>query len=113
MHTSALTTTADMTYTGTLVQHAETRTRVLDTEGHMVPVLCLEVELDNDHHTHLHSEQPFPVGHHKQAHAAALRLKKGTRVTIQAPLIGVRLVAANTTHIHVIKSTEESTTCPA
>lgn len=112
MHTSALPTAADMVHTGTLTQDAEVRTRVLDHEGHSVPVLCLELELDNAHHTPLHSEQLFPVGHHKQAAMAAKRYRRGTRVSIQAPLVGVRLVATNTTHIHIIKPTEEAP-CPA
>lgn len=87
-------------HTGVLLHGAEARSKPLDGEGHVVPVLCLDLELDNPYHTHMHVEQPFPVGHHAQAQAAAHRLKKGMRVTVQAPLVGVRLVAANTTHIH-------------
>lgn len=112
MHTSALPASADLVHTGTLIQDAEVRTRVLDHDGLSVPVLCLELELDNGLRTPLHSEQPFPVGHHKQAAMAAKRYVRGTRVSIQAPLVGVRLVATNTTHIHVIKPTEEAP-CPA
>ena len=107
MHTHAH-PTAVAEYTGTLLYPAQARTKVLDAEGHAIPVLCLDVELDNDLHTHLHSEQPFPAGQFAQCQAAAHRLKKGTRVTVQAPLVGMRLVAANTTHIHVI--TEDAPT---
>ncbi|OGB26217.1 MAG: hypothetical protein A3I66_00765 [Burkholderiales bacterium RIFCSPLOWO2_02_FULL_57_36] len=95
----------DAEYTGTLLHAAETRTGVLDRDGHTVPVLCLDLELDNAMHTPLHVEQPFPIGHFAQAQAAAHRLKKGTRVTVQAPLVGMRLVARNATHIHVIPET--------
>lgn len=112
MQTSGL-APIELALTGTLTHDAEVRNRVIDGEGHMVPVICMDLKLDNAHHSQLHSEQPFPVGQHKQAHAAAQRLKKDTRVTIQAPLVGVRLVAANTTHVHVIKPTEEAPTCPA
>lgn len=102
MHTSAhIPPTAVAEYTGTLLHSAEARTKVLDGEGHAVPVLCMDVELDNQLHTHLHSEQPYPAGHHAQCLAAAKALKKGTRVTVHAPLIGMRLVAANTTHIQI------------
>lgn len=89
-------------YTGTLLHNAEARTKVLDGQGHTVPVLCLDIELDNAMHTPMHVEQPFPTRSIEQARAAALRLKKGMRVTVQAPLVGIRLVAANAAHIHVI-----------
>ncbi|MDO9235974.1 MAG: hypothetical protein Q7U28_08080 [Aquabacterium sp.] len=102
MHTSAhLPTTALGEYTGTLLHGAEARTALIDGDGHSVPVLCLDLELDNPLRTHLHVEQPFPVGHGQQAVAAAQRLKKGMRVTVQAPLVGLRLVAPNTSHIHL------------
>lgn len=114
MHTSAhLPPQAIGEYTGTLLHRAEARTAVLDAEGHSVPVLCLDLELDNQLHTHMHVEQPFPQGHHSQAQAAARRLTKGTRVTVQAPLVGLRLVANNTTHIHTHhQSTEAPAPCP-
>lgn len=89
-------------YTGTLLHRAEARTTVLDGDGHTVPVLCMELELDNRFHSTMHAEQPFPVGQFPQCQAAAHRLKKGMRVTVQAPLVGMRLVARNATHVHVI-----------
>jgi hypothetical protein len=95
-------------YTGTLLHKAEARTAMLDHDGHAVPVLCLDIELDNPLHTHMRVEQPFPAGQHTQAAAAAHRLKKGTRVTVQAPLIGLRMVASNTSHIHTHPTTEAS-----
>ncbi len=110
MQTSALPTT-DRTqspdwpqaeYTGTLLHAAHAATAILDGEGHVIPTLCMDLELDNAMHTPLHVEQPFPAGQHQQAEAAARRLKKGMRVTVQAPLVGMRLVARNATHIHVI-----------
>ena len=91
----------DAEYTGTLLHAAEARTTVLDIEGHAVPTLCLEVELDNAICTHLVVEKIFPTGHFTQCQAAAHRLKKGTRVTVQAPLVGMRLIARNASHIHI------------
>lgn len=88
-------------YTGTLLHKAEARTALLDHDGHAVPVLCLDLELDNALRTHMHVEKPFPMGQHNQAAAAAHRLKKGTLVTVQVPLIGMRIVASNTSHIHI------------
>lgn len=94
-------------YSGTLTHQAEARMKVLDSEGHSVPVLCLDIELDNSLHTPMHVEQPFASGSIEQARAAAHRLKKGMRVTVQAPLVGLRLVAANAAHIHVIHEPQE------
>jgi hypothetical protein len=99
--------TAQAEFTGTLLHGAEARSAVLDAAGHTVPVLCLDIELDTALHTHMHVEQPFAIGAHAQAVAAAHRLKKGMRVTVQAPLVGVRLVASNTTHIHTHPEPQE------
>lgn len=97
-------------YTGTLLHNAQTRTALLDSEGHSVPVVCLDVELDNALHTRMHVEQPYPVGHHAQAHAAAHGLKKGMRVRVQAPLIDLRLVLNNTVAIEPLPASPEAST---
>lgn len=89
-------------YTGTLTHHAQARTSVLDGSGHTVPVLCLDVTLDNALHNALHVEQPFPAGHFAQCQAAAHRLKKGMRITVQTPVSGMHLSTRNAAHIHVI-----------
>lgn len=94
-------------YSGTLIHGAQARTRVLDGAA-SVPVLCLDIALDNPLHNLMHVEQPFPVDHFKQAEAAAHRLKKGMRVTVQAQPLDLRLVACNVAHIHVINPTEET-----
>lgn len=95
-------------YTGTLIHPAEARTGRLDPLGQPVPMLCLDIELDSATHNLLHVEQPFPAGQHKQCEAAAHRLKEGTRVTVTAPLVGMRLVARNASHIHVINQPQEA-----
>ncbi|EYC52899.1 hypothetical protein AZ34_12015 [Hylemonella gracilis str. Niagara R] len=89
-------------YSGTLLHAAEARTKQLDAEGHIAPVLCMEVELDNGMHTHMHVEQFFPLGQEEQCRAAARRHKKGERVTVQAPLVSTRLVVT-ASHIQPIK----------
>lgn len=102
MHTSAL-PTPQAEYTGTLIQHAQARSMLPHvTDGHTVPVLCMDIELDNALHNVYHVEQLFPEGHFAQAQAAAHRLKKGMRVTVIAPLITMRIATRNATHIHVI-----------
>lgn len=109
MHTSAQTPIAagchtDMLleYSGTLLQQAEARTDMLDGEGHAVPVLCLDLALDNALHTPLRVKQYFPAGAHAQAHAAAHHYKAGQRITVQVPLLSLRMggIAA---HIHLTK----------
>lgn len=105
MHTSALIAS----YTGVLLERPEVRTQVLDHDGTSVPVLCVHLELENALHNHVHAQQYFPAGHHAQCHAAAHRLKKGQRITIDMPLISheIKGVAA---HIHTHK---DPTPCPA
>lgn len=99
-------------HTGVLLHGAEARTKILDGEGHTVPVICMDVELENLYRTHLHVEQPFPAGQFTQAQAAAHRLKRGMRVLVQAPLVGVSLTATNVSHIHVINEPPQEPTTP-
>ncbi len=55
MQTSALTEVDGMgVYTGTLINRAEARTMVIGKDGRALPVLCLDVQIDNDLLTHLH-----------------------------------------------------------
>jgi hypothetical protein len=86
-------------YTGTLLHRAESRAKVIDASGLTVPVVCLELELDNALRTHMHVEQPFPMGAHEQAKAAAHALHKGMRIQVQAPLVDLRLVVCNATSL--------------
>lgn len=100
MRTSAHPTPV-LQWSGTLLHAAEARTRVLDGES-AVPVLCLDIELDNALHNVMHVEQPFPANHFKEAEAAARRLKKGMHITVDVPPLDLRLTARNVSHIHVI-----------
>jgi len=89
----------DSLITGTLTERATARTRVLDGT-HAVPVLCLELVTDTPLGLPVHVEQPFPAGHFAQCEAAARRLRKGQHVTVQAPVLGWKLLATNASHIH-------------
>ena len=95
-------TSAQVEYTGTLLHAAEARTKILDSDGHTVPVICLDIELDNALHTHMHVEQFFPLGQHAQAQAAAHRFAKGQRITFVVPLVSVALkgIAAHIRTLH-------------
>lgn len=101
MHTYVHTATV-CEYTGTLLHTAEVRTKVLAGDGQAVPVLCMDLQLDNPYTTLVHSEQPYPAGCHSLCEAAAKKLKKGMRITVQAPLAGARLVLPNVSAIQVI-----------
>ena len=89
----------DMFYTGTLLHKAEVRTKLLDGADHAVPVVCMDVELDNDLHTTLHVEHPFGMGQHAQAAAEAAKFKRGMHVRVKAPALDMRLVARNASEI--------------
>ena len=100
----------NLEFTGTLLARATARVKVLGDEGQMVPVLCFDLEIDAPSRPQAHVEQPFPAGHHAQCEAAARRLRKGARVTFQAPLVGIRLVTTNVSHVHVHAEEEEAVT---
>ncbi len=113
MHTSAPTSAhrapdarlfddVPLQYTGTLLHQAQVRTAVLDGDGHTVPVLCFDIELDCPFRNHFHGQQAFQMGQWEQASIAAHRLKKGTKVSVDAALIGLQLVANNVSHIHIL-----------
>jgi hypothetical protein len=87
-------------FTGVLVDHGEARQKSIDREGHLVPVLILNIQSDSLLRTPLHIEQPFPAGHMDQAEAAARRYRKGQRITVHAPVTSLRM-AVTASHIHV------------
>lgn len=101
-----MTASADSLITGTLTKRAEARSRALDGL-HVIPVLCLDLVTDTPLQLPVHVEQPFPAGQFAQCEQAARRLRKGAMVTVQAPVVGWRLVATNASHIHINNDTPE------
>ena len=95
-------------WTGVLIADAQARTRPIDELGHMLPVLVMDVRLDNPTHNHLRVEQPFPLADIHQCQAAARRYRKGQRVTVQAPIAHVHIKAEHTAHIHIHTKEEET-----
>jgi len=93
-------TAACLEYTGTLTRAAEVRARVQGL--HTVPVVVIEIDLDNSLRNRMLIEQPFATGQHAQAEAAARRLRKGARITVRAPAIDMQLVARNATAVTVL-----------
>ena len=91
----------NLEYTGTLIAPAQARTTILDGEGHTVPVLCIDIELDNLERTRMHVEQVFPSGKHVECAAAARRYKTGQRVTFETANTSITLTARYASHIHL------------
>lgn len=93
-------------FTGVLVARAESKARSCDAEGHVVPVLCMSIRLDNAFKTLMHIEQPFPAEAFDQAKVAAAKHKKGERVTVSVAVHDMVLSARSALHIHVDKPQE-------
>jgi hypothetical protein len=93
-------------FCGVVVRPAEVRFRILASTGDQVPVLCLEVALDNQLWSTSRFEQAFQPGTYKQCKAAARRFKPGMRVTLKAPANGWHLFVPNLQHVHVHPTTE-------
>ena len=88
-------------FIGTLIAPAQARTTILDAEGHTLPVLCMDIEVDNSECSRLHVEQLFPSGKHRECEAAAHRYKTGQRITIETQHTSISLVARYVSHIHL------------
>lgn len=88
-------------FTGVLIAHSQVRAKACDQEGHMVPVLVMDIELECPRRNRMRVEQPFPVNLQAACEAAAHRYRKGTRITVEVPVESLRVVASNARHIHV------------
>jgi hypothetical protein len=91
---------ATMEISGTLARDAELRNRVLDRAGHTVPVICLDLLTTGGAPLPVHVEWPQPADGHQAAALLIQTLKRGTTVTVQAPVLDMRLVAANASQVH-------------
>lgn len=79
-------------FTGTLARDAMVCVKPVGRDGHMVPVLCLELHhIGIGDHT-LHAEQVHTEATRHLAEAAAARLKAGAVVTLTTPPDHLRLV---------------------
>jgi len=91
-----------ITLEGTLIADAQARVLPTDRDGHMAPVLCLDVRCTNGTQNHIRVEQPFPPGTDARCRAAAKRYRKGMQVRFQTPLAWLTLLARHTAHIHIV-----------
>lgn len=104
LHTQAQTSAHPaLQYTGTLLFNPQVRT-ALDDDHRSVPLLCMEVVLDNTLRTHVHVEQTYPAGCHDLCLTAARKYKSGSRVTWTVPLTpeSVALITRHVTHIEAL-----------
>lgn len=92
--------TADMVLRGILIRNAEVRNKVLDGDGHTVPVLCVEFTTDSSSHMPVRAEQAYKPDQHALAEKHAKALRRGGCVSVQAPLVGLKLVATNASAIN-------------
>lgn len=90
----------DWICSGHILTKPVVRSLPIDGEGHVVPVLCMDIESDGPARLPIHVEQPFPMDHYAQCEAAAKRYRKGQHITVQAPAVGLRLAVTNVAHIH-------------
>lgn len=97
--------TADMQISGTLARDADLRFRPLDSSGHNVPVICFDLVANGAVHMPVRVEWPQPADGYQAAERLLKTLKRGTTVTVQAPLLGMRLLAANASQVHASAQT--------
>jgi hypothetical protein len=88
-----------MEINGTLARDAELRNRVLDASGLNVPVICLDLVGTGPAQMPVHVEWPQPADGYPAAERLIKTLKRGTTVTVQAPWVGMRLVACNASQV--------------
>lgn len=93
-------------FTGTVMADAQARMQATDLEGHMQPVLIVDVRLHCATCNHLRVEQIFPT--FAACTAAASRYRKGLQVRVQAPIAWLTLRAKHAAHIH-LHQPEETT----
>lgn len=101
--------TADMQISGTLVHDAELRNSVQDRAGHNLPVICLDLVATGPAALHVRVQWPQPADGHRAAEQLIKTLKRGTTVTVQAPLQGLRLVAS---HAHLVHASAQAPQTP-
>lgn len=94
-------TTALAEFSGLVAATPTVRTRVSGSNGHTIPVLCIEINTGGALAASIRIEQPFPETGHAACEAAARRFKPGQHVTVQAPLHSLRLYIGAAAHIHI------------
>ncbi|WP_417284366.1 hypothetical protein [Comamonas sp.] len=79
---------------GTLLHDALVRTVPMGEDRTPMPVLSLVIDSDGPNPTPICAEQVYPPAMRAEADRIALTMKKGTRVTVQAPIAHIRTTLA-------------------
>lgn len=82
---------AVLAFTGELVSDARICARACDLQGHMVPVVMLELAYVGAAHQRVHAEVPFTETTRHQAEACARKHRKGQTVTVYTQLSAIRM----------------------
>lgn len=92
--------TARLTLTGRLAAKPHVATRQIDGEGHVVPVLVLELTDVGAGHHDVVAHVPYTESTRRQAEAEARRLQRDQLVTVSTALIDIRVLlrAASLSH---------------
>jgi len=91
-------------FTGVLRSDAQVRVKPVGTDGHVLPVLCLDLSHVGDAHHTVHAEQVFSEATRAQADAKAKALKKGTVVHINHSLLDMRIFLPHVESIAIVPS---------
>lgn len=78
-------------FTGVLRADAQVRVKPIGADGHVLPVLCMELSHVGDAHHTVHAEQIYSEATRAQADAKAKTLKKGTTVSVSHSLLDMRI----------------------
>ena len=97
----ALNTDAQLQISGVLLRDAEVRTVPMGEDRTAMPVISLVIQTDHSCHGPLRAEQVYPPAMRGDAEAAAKAMKKGQRVTVQAPIAQLRTTLAWVSKIEV------------
>ncbi|MEG0558673.1 MAG: hypothetical protein RR574_19710, partial [Comamonas sp.] len=79
---------------GTLLHDALVRTVPMGEDRTPMPVLSLVIDSDGPNPTPICAEQVYPPAMRAEADRIALTMKKGIRVTVQAPVAHIRTTLA-------------------
>lgn len=84
--------TCQLEMTGQLVRRPYVANKPLDREGHMAPVLVLELADVGAGHHNVVAHIPFHEAGRAEAEAQARRLQRGQRVTVVTELVDIRVL---------------------
>lgn len=101
---------AQIQITGTLLQDAEVRTMQMGTDRMAMPVLTLLIESDGPARLPVRAEQVYPPSLRNQAEEAARAMRKGMRVSVDAPVEQIRTTLGYCSAITPLRKAGDITT---